>query len=251
MEFFNLTPQQWLFAAIAAFFVGLSKSGFGGVGMLTVAFITAAMRGQERASSGVILPLLLCGDLLAVRVYRKHVQWPCIRRMLPPALLGISIGWWWMGRLTNAGFRPLIGWIVLTLIALHLWRKANQEKLQSLPHHPLFAWGLGITAGITTMLANSAGPIMTVYFLAVELAKLEYIATAAWFFLIINLIKVPLSANLGLIHTKSLLFNATLLPIIPLGIATGRALVHRIDQKRFETVILTLTALTTLNLIFF
>ena len=107
----------------------------------------------------------------------------------------------------------------------------------------------GIGAGITTMLANAAGPIMTLYFLAVALPKLEFVATAAWFFLIVNLCKVPLSTNLGLIHPGSLLFNAALTPFVALGILTGRFFMHRINQKAFEYLLLILSALTALHLI--
>ena len=99
------------------------------------------------------------------------------------------------------------------------------------------------------MLANAAGPIMTLYFLAVQLPKLEFVATAAWFFLIINCSKVPLSANLGLITPGTLAFNAALAPFVALGIVAGRFLLHRLDQKRFEMLLLVLTALTALHLI--
>ena len=109
MDFFHLTAQQWLLAILAALSVGLGKSGFGGVGMLSVALMAAVMRGHERESTGVVLPLLVCGDLFAVRAFRQHVRWPLVFRMLPPALLGIGLGYLWIKNLSDADFKPVVG----------------------------------------------------------------------------------------------------------------------------------------------
>jgi len=251
MDFFHLTPTQWILAGFAAISVGISKSGFGGVGILTVALMAALMSGHERESTGVVLPLLITGDLLATRAFRGHVRWPVLIRLLPPAMIGVCIGFFWMRGLSNTGFKPMIGWIVLALAALQFFRQIQPGIFQTIPHRRDFAWAVGITAGITTMLANAAGPIMALYFLAVQLPKLEFVATAAWYFLIVNLFKVPFSANLGFIRPESLLFNAALIPLVALGIASGRFFLHRLDQKLFEQLLLGLIGLTALHLIFF
>jgi len=250
MDLFHLAPLQWFLAVLAAFSIGLSKSGFGGVGLLSVALMAAVMHGHERESTGVVLPLLVCGDLFAVRAFRRHVRWSQVFRMLPPALIGIVLGYVWIQNLSNAGFKPVVGWIVIGLVALQIWRQVRTDSFQHIPHTRWFAWSAGMGSGVTTMLANAAGPIMTLYFLAIELPKLEFVATAAWFFLIVNLCKVPLSANLGLIYPGSLLFNVVLTPFVALGILSGRSLVHRIDQRTFETLLLVLSTLTALHLIF-
>ena len=249
MEFTHLTAHQWLIAALAALTVGLAKSGFGGVGMLTVTLMATLMKGHERESTGVVLPLLICGDLFAVQAFRRHVRWPLLGRMLPPALVGVALGYFWMRSMSNAGFKPLIGWIVVFLTGLQLWRQLRPNALKDIPHSPWFTWSMGIGAGVTTMLANAAGPVMTLYFLALQLPKLEFVATAAWFFLVVNLSKLPLSTNLGLISPGSLLFNAMLVPFVAVGIFGGRYLIHRIDQKLFDRLLLALTALTALHLI--
>lgn len=251
MDFFNLTFGQWFMAVLAAFCVGLSKSGFGGVGMFTVALMASVMRGHELQSTGVVLPLLICGDLFAVRAFRRHARWPLLIRILPPALVGVCLGFFWIRQMSNASFRPLIGGIVLFLTALQLWRQARPGLFQSVPHSRWFAWAVGIGAGVTTMLANAAGPIMTLYFLAVALPKMEFVATAAWYFLIVNVFKIPFSANLGFIRPDSLCFNLLLVPAVALGIAGGRFLIHRIDQTVFERLLLALTALAAVHLILF
>ena len=250
MDFSHLTAQQWLLAGLAALLVGLAKSGFGGVGMLILVLMANVMRGHERESTGVVLPLLICGDLFASHAFRRHVRWPMLFRLLPPAGVGVLLGFFWMRTLSNTGFKPLIGMIVLVLAALHLLRESMPQKFQNIPHNPWFAWGLGITAGITTMLANAAGPIMALFFLAMALPKLEFVATGALFFLAVNLFKIPFSMNLGFITGPSLAFNAVLIPLVALGIFGGRFLIHRMNQRLFEKVLLLLTIFTALHLIF-
>ena len=235
---------------MAALMVGLAKSGFNGVGMLILVLMASVMRGHERESTGVVLPLLICGDVFAAQAFRHHVRWPILFRMLLPAGIGVCLGYFWMRGMSNTGFKPLIGWIVLFLTALHLWRQAMPGKFQNVPHSPWFVWVMGIGAGVTTMLANAAGPVVTLFFLAVALPKLEFVGTSALFFLIVNLFKVPFSMNLGFITLPSLAFNATLMPCVALGIVGGRFLVHRMNQLFFERLLLALTILTAFHLIF-
>ncbi len=250
MDFSQLTPAQWAMAVLAALTVGFSKGGFGGIGMLTVTLVATLMRGHERESTGVVLPLLICGDFFAVHAFRRHVRWPLLIRLLPPALIGVCLGFFWMRQMSDASFKPVIGWIVLCLAAFQICRQVWPERLQSVPHGRPFTWTMGTGAGVTTMLANAAGPIMTLYFLAVRLPKLEFLGTTAWYFLIVNLFKIPFSANLGFIHPGSLLFDAALVPFVATGVVIGRFLIHRIDQKLFERLLLGLTGLAALHLIF-
>ena len=250
MDFSHLTLQQWLLAGLAAFTVGIAKSGLNSVGMLVLILMATVMRGHERESTGVVLPLLICGDLFAAHAFRQNVRWPVLGRMLLPAGVGICLGFLWMRGLSNTGFKPLIGGIVLFLTALHVAREAFPGKFQDVPHSPWFAWAMGIGAGVTTMLANAAGSIVTLFLLALALPKLEFVGTSALFFLAVNLFKVPFSMNLGFITLPSLAFNAALVPLVALGIAGGRYFVHRVDQRLFEQILLILTALTALHLIF-
>ena len=250
MDFTHLTPEQWLVAALAALTVGFAKSGFGGVGMLTVVLMASIMPGHEKESTGVVLPLLICGDLFAVSAFRRHVRWQLFARLLPPAFCGVLIGYFWLRHLSNAGFKPVIGWLVMILLALQLLRQFRPAWFQGLPQSRAFAWSMGVAAGITTMLANAAGPIMTLFLLALELPKLEFVGTAAWFFLVVNLTKVPFSASLGFIGMHSLAFNLVLAPLVGAGVFVGRLLLHRMDQKLFEWILVALTTATAIHLIF-
>ena len=251
MDISHFTLQQWLLATLAALMVGLAKSGFSGVGMLILVLMALVMPGHEMESTGVVLPLLVCGDVFASRAFYRHVQWPMLFRMLPPAMIGVVIGFFWMKHMSNTGFKPLIGCIVLGLTILHVIRQNLPGRLQNVPHSLWFIWSMGIAAGITTMIANAAGPIVTLFVLAVALPKLEFVGTGDLFFLTINLFKIPFSAKLNFITLSSLGINLALVPFVFLGILGGRFLLHRMNQHLFEKVLLALTALTALHLIFY
>src|SRR4029078_10404491 len=110
----------------------------------------------------------------------------------PWVIAGVIAGYLALDQINNAEVAQLMGGILLTLVALHSWRKRKSDKLaEHLPHAMWFAALTGIAAGFTTMTANAAGPIMVVYFLAIGMPKLEFIGTGAWFFMLVNAFKVP------------------------------------------------------------
>ena len=108
---------------------------------------------------------------------------------------------------------------------------------------------MGLLAGVTTMVANAAGPIMALFLIAVSLPKLELVGTSAWFFFVINCLKVPFSVQLGLIHPGTLLLNAVLVPAIGAGLVAGRWCVTRIPQRLFDALLLAFAAIAALRLI--
>ena len=97
---------------------------------------------------------------------------------------------------------------------------------------------MGAAAGFTTMTANAAGPVTTVYLIRAGLPMLQMIGTGAWFYLVVNLAKVPFSAGLGLITTTSLVRDALLVPALLLGAGLGILLVRRLRQRQFEVAAL-------------
>ena len=241
------SAAQWLLAIAAAFGMGISKAGFAGVGLFHV--VVFALLFGARDSTGVVLPMLLVGDVGAVVAFRRQARWDHLRRMLPPACVGITIGAALMDRISDAMYKPLIGWIILALTAMQVIRMARPGSFGDVPHGRAFAWSMGLLAGGTTMLANAAAPIMSVYFLAVSLPKLEFVGTTAWFFLIINLFKVPFSAWLGLIHGSTLMFNLVLSPVILAGLWAGGWLTRRVPQRLFDGLLLAFAAIAALRLI--
>jgi len=243
----HLTEWQWLVAIAGAVCAGLSKAGF--TGMVLVAVVGFASIVGARDSTGVVLPLLILADVGAVVVFKQHVRWEYIRRTLPPACAGVVIGALIMRRLDNASFRPLLGAVILVLTVLQLVRVRWPDAFGQVPHARPVAWALGLLAGLTTMIANAAGPLVALYCVAVSLPKLQVVGTLAWFFFIINLFKVPFSVSLGLIHGSSLRLNAALIPAVAAGLFGGHWLLRHVSQRLFEALMLVFAALAALRLV--
>jgi uncharacterized protein len=262
---FGFDIHQWLFAIVAALCLGMSKTGFTGMSMLGVTLMAEVWPARE--STGVILPMLIFGDFFAVSLFSRHALWPEVWRILPPAFLGVIIGFGIFELLPGAVFAPVIGWIVLLLVVLQVWRRSaaasrslaqlsgeattssGEDQSKGKLERVSLRWSLGALAGATTMLANAAGPVMTIYLLAARLAKYEFMGTSAWFFCLINLLKLPFSYSLGLINLNSLSFNLILLPAVALGALAGQRLLNIVPQLWFERLLLASAALAALRLI--
>lgn len=245
----NLENWQWTLLAAGAFITGLSKTGIAGLGVLAVALFANAL--PARDSTGALLPLLICADFFGVAFFRKHAEWPQLWKLFPWVVVGILLGCFALGKFSNAEAQRSIGGILLAMVALQFWRRRQPDDLASrLPHAGWFVALTGIVAGFATMTANAAGPLMVLYLLAIGLPKLALVGTGAWFFLLVNVFKVPFSLHLGLITTGSLRMDALLfLPMVP-GALLGPVLLKRINQKAFETMVLVFTILAALRLLY-
>jgi uncharacterized membrane protein YfcA len=158
----------------------------------------------------------------------------------------VAIGTWLMTLVPENAYKPIIGWTVLVMVILQLWRMRYPAVFEHVPHSWTFAAIMGLLAGITTMMANAAGPVMGMYFLAVGLPKYQLTGTSAWFFLIINLFKIPFSLKLNLIHGSTFLFNLALAPVIIFGLFFGRWLLSHVPQRLFDGLILFFAAIAAL-----
>lgn len=208
------------------------------------AFVFGAM-----PSTGVLLPMLVVGDFCAIHFFGREANWRHVRRLLPPTIGGILVGWILMDRLDSDQFKWIVGGIILSLCVVQYVRMLRPGWFDQVPHQAWFAVTLGLLAGLTTMLANAAGPVVALYMLAVAMPKWELIGTSAWLFLVLNALKLPLSFNLGLISASTLMIGVVLAPAIPLGMLAGRWLVGRVSQKWFNLILLGFTAIAAIRLI--
>jgi uncharacterized protein len=232
----HFSALGWLAIASGAFAIGLNKGGLTGFGILPVLLFAIVF--PPRISTGIVLPLLLVGDLGAIIIYRRVVVWKVFWTLLPPAAAGLVLGFFLMGRISGEAFGPLIGCIILLLIALQFLRNWLGEKLDHIFESRGFGVGMGVLAGTTTMIANAAGPVSTLYFLSLRLAKWNLIGTSAWFFFVINLCKIPFSTQLGLTNAYSLTLGLVLAPFVVVGFFLGRHAAGVMPQKIFDWFVL-------------
>ena len=252
----HFTAWDWTLSVLAALCIGLSKTGFNGVALISVALMTRVLPALQ--SVGVVLPMLIFADCFAVRSFRQHARWSEIRRVLPPALVGIVLGAAALhylnapGNAANLLFKRVVGGIVLVLTVLQYVRVLRPgwfAREAAVVVGPAYGWIMGGFAGVTTMLANAAGPIMALYFLAIGLPKLELVGTSAWVFLILNLSKIPFNYQLGLINADTLTLNLYLLPAVAAGVLAGRWLLGVVPQASFQQLLLGFTLLASLWLL--
>lgn len=228
----DLTTLQYFYIGMAAFLVGFTKTSVGGIGVLAVLLMALAVPGK--ASPGVLLPMLIAADIMAVIYYRQACQWGILLKLLPLTLVGLSIGFAVLHLLPDTNFERLIGVTILLMVALDVMMTDAVRKHM---RGPILTGISGAMAGAASMVANAAGPVFGVYLLQMGLTKAAFVGTRSWYFLVLNIVKVPLSAKLGLITTTSLSLNIYYLPVIFFGALTGYKVLGYININIFKGLI--------------
>ena len=246
----ELLPWAWVALGIAAVTVGLAKTAIPGGGILPVAIFATVL--PARTSTAALLLLLIVGDVFALIAYRRHAHWPSLLRLAPAVLVGLLAGFAFLAVGDDAVVRRAIGVILLAMIAVTLWRRWWQRRADAAPaaHGIIAASGYGALAGFTTMVANAAGPVMSMYFLAMRTPVQVFLGTSAWFFAIVNLFKVPFLAGIGLFDGHVLLMDAALVPLVVAGAFAGLWLARRMKQQVFDRMVIGLTIVGAVYLLF-
>ena len=236
--------EAWQYAAgtACAFMVGMAKTGMPGLGILSVPLMVLTV-GDARLASGWMLPILCFADLFAVYYWRKHAAAGRLFSLFPWVLAGVVVGAVTL-TLPEKQIRPLVGIIILLMLCLYLWKRYRSDVMPAA--HPM---PYGIAAGFSTTVANAAGPVMSLYLLSKKLPKEEFVATGAWFFFFINLVKLPIYAYQGMISAESLRFALMVAPGVYVGAWMGRLLIHKIPTHIFEGSVIVLTAVSTILLL--
>ncbi len=226
---YQLSQWEWCALILCGVCIGMAKTGINGLGTVIVpilAFIFGA-----KPSTGIVLPMLCAADLFAVVYYRRSAEWKYIIRLLPWALAGFALALLTDHWVPDKGFKTLIAICILIGLVVMLW---NEWKAKDT--HVLSAWWFtalfGIIGGFSTMIGNAAGPVMSVFLLSVRLPKNSFVGTAAWFFMIINYLKLPLQYFVWHnINKNTLLLDLSLLPAIIVGLWLGIVFVKKYQKK--------------------
>ncbi len=253
----GVSPLAWAVLASGAAIVGFSKTAIGGAAMIAVAFYAMVL--PTRESTGVLLVLLMTGDVIAIWSYRRHADWPLLGKLVLPVLAGIIAGALFLARVPAGWVAPAIGIIVVVMAVLEIAQRLRRRRggpgpqpaspATSAPSGPGGGRGFGALAGFTTMVANAGGPVMSLYLLRANLGVVRFVGTLAWFFAVVNLIKLPFSIGLGLVQPSRFALILTLIPAVLAGAFLGRWLITRIPRAAFEWTILLVTLLTGIILI--
>ncbi|WP_081956191.1 sulfite exporter TauE/SafE family protein [Jejuia pallidilutea] len=236
----NLSIFQWVAVFLAAFILGFSKSGIKGIGIIII-LILAFVFG-EKASTGILLPMLISADIIAVSYYNRHTQWRFIKKLMPSMVIGVLVGVWVGDAISELLFKRIMAIIIIGSVGI-MWF-FEKRKTNAIPQNKVFSNSAGFLAGFSTMIGNLAGPISNIYFLAMRLPKNEFIGTAAWLFFIINVFKLPFHFFVWKTVTKeSLALNLILVPAVVIGFFLGARLVKLISNVNYRRFIIIVTAL--------
>jgi len=239
MDFINTySLLDWSLILVAAFIIGLSKAGLKGIDMMNVTIMAIVFGGK--ASTGIVLPLLCVADIMAVKYYHRHAQWSHFWKLIPWMMIGILIGVYVGKDLNEVVFRKLMAIIIISTVIIML--VLEFRKSVTVPANKLFVANMGLIAGFTTMLGNLAGAFSNIYFLAMRMPKNDFIGTAAWLFLVINLFKLPFQVfywkNINLVTLQT---DLLLLPALIGGFWAGLKIVSKIKDDSYRKVVILLT----------
>lgn len=238
----DFSVLQWILFAFCAMFVGMSKVGVPGVSLFVVPTLAIIFGGK--ASTGILLPMLMMADLFGVGYYHRHAEWKYLIKLLPWAFVGVGIALW-VGKVVNdEWFKNIIAILVFLCIGLMIWEDRNKQS-NLFPDTWWFAALMGVLGGFATMIGNVAGPIFAIYLLAMHLPKNRFIGTTAWFFMIINFSKFPLHILVWkTINWHTLTLDILMLPGIATGAFVGIWLVKKLSDKFYRAFVIIATALS-------
>ena len=215
--------------------------------------------GDAKGGAGALLPMLVAADAMAMVYYRRHARFAEVVRLFPAVLVGIGGGAVLLDVSDGGSLRYVVGAIILAMLAFRIrdfWRgflRKGRESQKTTPkgagQERLRSVVFGVCAGMATTIANSAGPIMSLYLLGRRLPKAEFMGIKTWFFFCVNLVKLPLYGYLGMLSADSLALNLQWLPAIVVGALVGRRLFLVSSQRGFEGAVLGLTAASTVLLL--
>ncbi len=248
LQMIDLNWTQWITVIIVALMVGFSKTAISGVTMLAIPILATAFGAKD--STGIMLPMLIVGDLFAIWYYRKSVEWKKVFQPLPWAIVGIIFGVVVGNNISDSTFLTLIGIIILICLGILVYTEVKGKDIK-VPEKAWFYILVGILSGFASMIGNASGPIFGIYLLALGFKKNDFMGTNAWFFFLVNLIKLPLQIfvwhNIGI---RTITITAAVLPLIALGAILGYYILKKINEKIFRYIVIIMTAIAAIKLLF-
>lgn len=249
MEIFpDLEIIQWIWIIFSALLIGVSKTGISGLLTLVIPILATVFGGK--ASTGIILPMLIVGDIFALFYYKHDAKREDILKLLPWALMGLIFGLIIGGYINDEQFKGLIALSVLLCLFLLIYFEKKGDQLK-IPDKTWLHALVGILSGFTSMIGNAAGPIFSLYLLAKGANKVNFLGMTAWFFFIINVTKLPMQVFIWHnITVQTFVLTGLMIPFIGIGAVFGAFIIKRINEKAFRYLIIAMTAIVSVKLFF-
>ena len=241
-SYLHITVIEWSVILLCGMLIGMSKVGVPGVSMIVVPAMAIIFGAKQ--STGVLLPILIMADIFGVAYYRRHANWNHLTKVLPWAVAGLLIALRVGERVNDEQFKNIIAILVFLSIGLMIWQD-KQKGTQFFPDKWWFAAIMGVLGGFATMIGNVAGPVFSIYLLAMHMPKNSFIGTGAWFFMIINLMKFPLQVFVwNNINLDTLQIDLMVLPAIAIGAFLGFRIVKIIPERIYRGAVIVITFLS-------
>jgi len=238
-------PLFYALAIPAVIALGLSKGGFAGMGQMALPLLALVMPPLEAAA--IFLPIMLVQDAFALWVYRKDWNGRILAIMLPGAIVGVLAGTWLAAFISDAAVRVFVGVTTILFVGygfFALMRRAAPASGGSVPAGVFW----GAVSGFTSTICQAGGPPYQIYVLAQKLPKMTFVSTTAFFFAILNALKVGPYLVLGQFSTKGFGTSLVLLPLAILTNQLGFWLVRRTPQELFYKITLAIMLIISIEL---
>ena len=247
LESFQISFLDLIIAISATLLLGIGKSGIKGLGVVIVTLMALVF--GSKASTGILMPMMVLADIFAVVYYHRHTQWIFLKKLLPMMIVGVLLGVWWGNDISEELFKQIMAFFILATVVIMIWM--DRAKTFGIPKHWAFSSFMGLLSGITSMIGNLAGSFGRIYLLAMRLPKNEFIGTAAWLFFIINVFKLPFHVFVWkTIDVQTLQLNLLLSPAILIGFFLGIRIVKKIHNNLYRKLVLVVTAIGALIILF-
>ena len=241
MSAFDITIL--LFAGLVS---GFSKFSIGGMGLLVLPIIMIVLPGPD--ALGVLIPVYIIIDFLAISSYRKNIAWQVLFRLLPLAFIGVLIGGKLLANIDPGQYVYVLSTIMVGMILLSVYLEVRPASFM---RHPIAAYTIGLVSGFISLIANATGPLVSLFLMEQNLSKRAYVSTRAWAFLVINLSKLPVLFSLGFVDKSTLPISLMCLPGVIVGAFLGAYLIKRINLKQFKWLIRGMAVLAAIKLFIF
>ena len=244
---FTFSRNEFLLFLLVAVFIGMSKTGIHGAGMMAVPLLALVFGGQQ--SSGILLPILCLADVMGVLYYHRHASWYHLKKLFPWAALGTVLGTVVGGMIDDQAFRLVMAVIIFVSVGIMIWLERGRRE--AVPDNKWFASLTGVAGGFTSMIGNLATSVVAIYFLTMRLPKNAFIGTTAWFFLVINWFKLPFHIfSWETITWNTFLLDLATLPFIGVGAFLGIVIVKKIKDRAYRWFIIVMTVVAALFMVF-